>query len=288
MEKYCKNVPLDKYHTYLIFAKDRFIADDLKLAKRIRSTGKRFFFIRARIDQEVENAKRNRKHLLDEGATLDEIRKNISQNLIEKGLLNDEKEVFLISHHFPAKYQFGELTQAILAILPQRQRESLILTIDNALILSKNTLKKKVKVLKFRIKYVATASAVAAGVPIPGVSIAADTVLIKSEIDFYRGQLNLPQEGTHRFLLLSFDTQTQIKALSTALGSTMGIGGLLAAYSADSVVEEFSRYIPFIGTFIASSLSYGTTYYLLSKWLGQMEEIALKALEETLHKLRSH
>ena len=143
MEKYCKNVPLDKYHTYLIFAKDRFIADDLKLAKRIRSTGKRFFFIRARIDQEVENAKRNRKHLLDEGATLDEIRKNISQNLIEKGLLNDEKEFFLISHHFPAKYQFGELTQAILAILPQRQRESLILTIDIALILSKNTLKKK-------------------------------------------------------------------------------------------------------------------------------------------------
>ena len=143
MEKYCKNVPLDKYHIYLIFAKDRFIADDLKLAKRIRSTGKRFFFIRARIDQEVENAKRNRKPLLDEGATLDEIRKNISQNSIEKGLLNDEKEVFLISHHFPAKYQFGELTQTILAILPQRQRESLILTIDIALILSKNTLKKK-------------------------------------------------------------------------------------------------------------------------------------------------
>ena len=46
-----KNVPLDKYHTFLIFAKDRFTADDLKLAEMIRSTGKRFFFIRARIDQ---------------------------------------------------------------------------------------------------------------------------------------------------------------------------------------------------------------------------------------------
>ena len=42
LEKYCKNVPLDKYHTFLIFAKDRFTADDLKLAEMIRSTGKKF------------------------------------------------------------------------------------------------------------------------------------------------------------------------------------------------------------------------------------------------------
>ncbi|XP_058950138.2 interferon-inducible GTPase 5-like [Pocillopora verrucosa] len=288
LEEYCKNVPLDEYDTYLIFAKDRLTADDLKLAERIRSTGKKFFFIRARIDQDVENAKRSRKHLFDKDATLNKIRKNISQNLIEGGLLNDEKEIFLISNHFPTKYQFDELTQAILAILPQRQRESLILTIDNALILSKNTLKEKVKVLKERIKFVATASAFAATVPIPGVSISADIAMIQSEINFYISQLGLSQEGSNRFSLLVSNTQTQIKALSTVLGSTMQIGGLLTAYATESVVKEFSRYIPFIGTAIGSSLSFGATYYLLSKWLGQMEEIALKALEETLENVRSH
>ena len=173
LEMYCKNVPLDKYHTFLIFSKDRFTADDLKLAEMIRSTGKKFFFIRARIDQDVENTRRSRLHLFDKDATLDEIRKNLSQSLIERGLLEDEREIFLVSNHFPAEYQFDELTQAILAILPQRQRESLILTIDNALLLSKNTLKGKVEVLKSRIKYVATVSAVAATVPVPGASIVA-------------------------------------------------------------------------------------------------------------------
>ena len=288
LEEYCKNVPLDEYDTYLIFAKDRLTADDLKLAERIRSTGKKFFFIRARIDQDVENAKRSRKHLFDKDATLNKIRKNISQNLIERGLLKDEKEFFLISNYHTAEYQFGELSRAILAILPQRQRESLILTFDNALILSKDTLKEKVEILRKRIKYVATASAFAATVPIPGVSIGTDIALIKREIDFYISQLGLPEEGSHRFSSLGLKTQTQIKALSTALGSTMKIGGLLAAYATESVVEEFSRYIPFIGTAIASSLSYGATYYFLSKWLGQMEEIALKALEETLYDLQSH
>ena len=288
LEEYCKNVPLDEYDTYLIFAKDRLTADDLKLAERIRSTGKKFFFIRARIDQDVENAKRSRKHLFDKDATLNKIRKNISQNLIEGGLLNDEKEIFLISNHFPTKYQFDELTQAILAILPQRQRESLILTIDNALILSKNTLKRKVEVLHKRIKYAAMKSAVAAAVPIPGASVAADIALIKTEIDFYKSQLGLPDEGSNKFSLLSFNTQSEIKALSTTLGTALGIGGLVAAYSTESVVEEFARYIPFIGIAIASSLSYGATYYFLSKWLGKLEEIALIVLEETLRNVSSH
>ena len=142
LEMYCKNVPLDKYDTFLIFAKDRLTADDLKLAERIRSTGKKFFFIRARIDQDVENARRSKQHLFNKDATLDKIRKKLSQNLIERGLLEDEKEIFLVSNHFLAEYQFDELTQAILAILPQRQRESLTPTIDNALLLSRNTLKK--------------------------------------------------------------------------------------------------------------------------------------------------
>ena len=208
--------------------------------------------------------------------------------MIEGGLLKDEKEIFLISNHYTAKYQFDELTQAILAILPQRQRETLILTVDNALILSKNILKEKVEVLKKRIKYVATASAVTAAVPIPGVSIAADIVLMKREIDLYISQLNLPQEGSNEFSLLSFNTQTEIKSWSTALGSAMRIGGLVAAYATEDVVEEFSRYIPFIGIVIASSLSYGATYYFLSKWLGKIEEIALRVLDQSLDNVRSH
>ena len=83
-----------------------------------------------------------------------------------------------------------------------------MLTVDKALILSKNTLKEKVEVLKKCIKYVATASAIAAAVPIPGVSIAADIVSMKREIDLYIRQLNLPQKGSNEFSLLSFNTQT--------------------------------------------------------------------------------
>ena len=288
LEKYCRHVPLDTYDTYLIFAKDRFTADDLKLAERIRSTGKKFFFVRAKIDQDVENAKCSMQLKFDKDATLNKIRNNISQNLRRRGLLEDEKEIFLISNRYPTEYQFGELTQAIVAILPQRQRESFILTIDNAQTLSEDTLKKKVEVLEKRIMYVATASAAAAAVPIPFVSIAVDVVMIKREVDFYISQLGIPPEGSKRFSLLSINTQTEVKTLSSALGSVVQIGGLLSIYATESVVEEGLRYLPFIGTIIASPLSYSATYYLLSKWLRKMNKIALKALEEILQNARSH
>ena len=86
--------------------------------------------------------------------------------------------------------------------------------------------------------------------------------------------------------MLFRSTQTKVKALNVALDSAMKIGGLVAAYATESVFEEFTRYIPFIGIAIASSLSYGATYYFLWKWLGQLEEIALKVLEEKLHDVR--
>ena len=281
-------MPLDKYDTFLIFAKDRFTADDLKLAEMIRSTGKKFFFIRARIDQDVENVRRSKQQLFDKDTTLGETRKKLSQSLIERGLLKDEREIFLVSSHFPTEYQFDELTQAILAVLSQRQRESLTLTIDNALLLSKNTLKEKVEVLKKRIKYVATASAFAAAVPIPGASVAADIALMKREIDFYTTQLGLPDEGSNAFSLLSLNTQSELKAFSLTVSTVTRIGELLEKNCTESVVLEFSRSNPFVGVATASSLSYGATYYFHSKLLEKLEEIALTVLKETLGNVSSH
>ena len=66
----------------------------------------------------------------------------------------------------------------------------------------------------------------------------------------------------------------------------MRIGGLVAAYSTESVVEEFARLIPFIGIAIASRTAQHTIFF--RKWLEQLEKIALKVLEETLENVSSH
>ena len=65
------------------------------------------------------------------------------------------------------------------------------------------------------------------------------------------------------------------------LTSAVQIGNLLATYAASGTAEEYTRFIPLVGTFIAGSLSFSTTYFLLDKWLNELEETALKILDET-------
>ena len=54
---------------------------------------------------------------------------------------------------------------------------------------------------------VASASAAATIVPIPGLSVAVDTALMRKEITFYRTQLGLPEEGSAEFANLQVNTQ---------------------------------------------------------------------------------
>ena len=47
---------LDKFDAYLIFASGRFTENDSKLADKVHSIGKTFFFVRAKIDVDLRNA----------------------------------------------------------------------------------------------------------------------------------------------------------------------------------------------------------------------------------------
>jgi uncharacterized protein (DUF697 family) len=60
----------------------------------------------------------------------------------------------------------------------------------------------------------------------------------------------------------------------------MEIGKRLAAYAASSSVEEFARYVPVLGSVIAGSVSFSTTYYFLHTYLSELEETAMNLLDE--------
>ncbi|KAJ7387311.1 Interferon-inducible GTPase 5-like [Desmophyllum pertusum] len=49
LETYCRKVQLERYSAFLVFTIDRFTENDQKLAKKIQSTDRSFFFIRAKL-----------------------------------------------------------------------------------------------------------------------------------------------------------------------------------------------------------------------------------------------
>ena len=279
LETYCEKVNLEKYHSFLIFTASRFTKNDLELAKKIREIKKTFFFIRTKIDESFRAEKRKRS--FNEGAMLEKIRRNCVESLGD--LLSNERDIFLISNHDPDKWDFARLTQAILDALTRYQRESLTLSLGNVITRSSDDIfQRKVDVLRGRIWMVASASAAAALVPLPGLSFAVDAGLILKELSFYRSQLGLPEIGSAEFARLHLATKE--KVIKVGLTTAAQLSTILAPYATEAAVEEVTRFIPFVGLAIASGMSFGTTFYALTQLLKNVEEVALLVLKEAAEK----
>ena len=124
---------------------------------------------------------------------------------------------------------------------------------------------------------VATASGPGALIPVPGLSMALDVVLLITEVKFYKSQLGLPDENSYEFENMTPEIKEKIQKF--CLTSAVQLGNLIAAYTASFAVEEFTRFIPFIGSVIAASISFSSTYCFLQRCLNEMKETALEFLE---------
>ena len=281
METYRKKTQFDKYDTFLIFSCTRFTKNDVMLAQEIRKQGKSFFFIRTKID--VDYLAEKRKKSFNEADMLREIRINCFENLAEEGynLISGEDNIFLISNHYPRKWDFDRLTRAILDALPRYQRESLTLSLNALTSLSREILKRKVEIFRGRMWLVAGASAAVAFVPIPGLSYGVDIALVTYEINQYLAQLGIPKEGSQIFEILGDATKKQVVSLYLNFASAAGIASFLGR-GASSVVaaEEVARFIPYIGSVIAGSLSFAGTFAVLRVALDRIEVVALAVLED--------
>ena len=273
MATYCEKVELEKFDAFLILTGGRFTEYDLKLAEKIKSINKNFFLIRTKIDVSVE-AERKGKRSFNEKAMLQKIRSDCAENLGD--LLSDERDIFLISNHDRDKWDFARLLQAILDALPTYQRESMVLSLGNSV--TTDIFQKKVEVLRRRIWYVASSSAVVAIFPIPGLSIAVDVALILKEFAFYRSQLDLPEKGTADFEKLHVTTQEAVGKLSITTAAQLA--AYLSLFATESAVEEAVSVIPILGSMIASTMSFTTTYTALQRCLKAVEETALLVMKK--------
>ena len=126
---------------------------------------------------------------------------------------------------------------------------------------------------------VAAISAAGAVVPLPGVSIVVDLTILTKEMNFYKSQLGLPDENSYEFKTLTPENQEKVRKFCVT--SAIQIANLLEAYAASSAVEEATRYIPIVGSLIAGSISFSSTYYFLHECLKDLEETAMVFLDAT-------
>ena len=251
------------------------------LAQEIRKQGKSFFFIRTKID--VDYLAEKRKKSFNEANMLRKIRFECLNNLADQGYnpISGEDNIFLISNHYPRRWDFDRLTRAILDALPRYQRESLTLSLNALTSSSRKILRRKVDIFRRRIWIVAGSSAAVAFAPIPGLSFGVDAALITYEISQYLAQLGIPKVGSIIFETLSDTTKQQVASLLLSFATAAGIASFLAREaSKEGTAEEFVRFIPYIGLAIAGALSFAGTFAVLREALNRIEAVASAILED--------
>ncbi|ROL50865.1 Interferon-inducible GTPase 5 [Anabarilius grahami] len=278
--EYLELVNFKRYDVFIIIASDRFKECHEQLAKNIIGMGKKFYFVRSKIDFSITAEKRKMKNKFDEKNTLHSIRQDC-ENALKKIDVKDPV-VLLISSWELEKYDFNLMEEKIEKDLPQHKRDVLLLALPN-ITLEINEKKKKAQ--EKNIARVAFLSACVAAVPLPGLSIAVDLAIIIKETEKYFHVFGLDDKSLQKLCERSGKSVEHLKSLMKSPlhgginpASVLTLLGTASLALAEDAVEYAVSLIPIIGTVVAGGMSYWTVSTMLHRALNDIAKDARNVL----------
>uniref|UniRef100_A0A3B4ETL0 IRG-type G domain-containing protein n=1 Tax=Pundamilia nyererei TaxID=303518 RepID=A0A3B4ETL0_9CICH len=285
-DSYLRYVGFEKYDFFIIIAAARFKENDVKLAQEIQRMKKKFYFVRSKIDNDI-NAERRKRDFSAE-RTLTEIRDDCVKGL--RGLGIESPQVFLVSSFELHLYHFSLLHETLDRDLPAHKRDALLCATPN---INPEIIRKKKQALKSKIKYWATLSAAGAAVPVPGLSIVVDAALLVGVVTDYVHAFGLDIPSLKR---LSARTGVPYADLCAVIISPLAAANIttelllkviaqLESVAALIAAEKVFRWIPFIGIPIAMGLSSTKTIkdQILNLILDKLTEDAQRVFKKLIN-----
>ncbi len=273
--KYLKDVKFHTYDFFIILNSERFMENDVMLAKEIKKQKKNFYFVRSKIDNDI--SAEQRKKGFDEQNVLNKIRKDCQKNLKELG----DPKVFLISPFELEKYDFEKFQNTLEEELPVHKRSALLQAWP---VCSAESLEKKIRMFKGMIWAASLASASVAVIPVPGVSAACDAsiVILFFTRCYYAlglddGSLKRLSEKVNKPVLEHVAKSKFASAIREKAMARLQVSVTLATLA---TIEYVASLFPGVGSFAAAGISFGTTYYLLREGLNELVDIARKIRKE--------
>ncbi|XP_057211170.1 interferon-inducible GTPase 5-like [Triplophysa rosa] len=280
--EYLEQVQFERYDFFIIIASDRFRECHTQLAKEIMRMGKKFYFVRSKIDSNI--LAESRKKSFDQEKTLNTIREDCETELTKIGI--EASVVFLISCFELGKYDFNLMQERMEKELPQHKRHVLMLAIPN-ITLEINERKKKA--LEENISRVALLSAGVATIPLPGLSVFVDLAIVNNEIEKYYSVFGLDDPSLQMLCERSGKTIEELKNVMKSplhLGinptALIGLLGAASLYVSENAVEYVCSLVPVLGTMVAGGMSYLTISKMLKKALNELAEDAKNVLIASL------
>ncbi|XP_006003866.1 interferon-inducible GTPase 5-like [Latimeria chalumnae] len=286
-DEYLQQVNFSQYDFFILIASERFKTNHAKLACEIQKMDKKFYFVRSKVDADIDASRKRRKSTFNEEEILEEIKQNCIDCLQKEGV--ESPNVFLLSSFDFDKFDFLRLQETLEKELPVHKRQAFLLSLPN---ISIQILQKKKEVLKSQIWKLATLSCGIAVIPMPGLSVACDVAILVKTLTNYCKDLGLDEDA---LVKLARRVDKPVEDLKSVIKSPLAqeisvdvVKKLLtkAACGGLMVVEYLFSNIPIIGGGIAGGISFGTTYYMLKTFLDELSEdaqrVLIKAFETTV------
>uniref|UniRef100_UPI00398F827D interferon-inducible GTPase 5-like n=1 Tax=Pristiophorus japonicus TaxID=55135 RepID=UPI00398F827D len=277
--KYLREIKFKKYDFFIIISDCRFRENDAKLAKEIKRLGKNFYFIRSKIDNDLNSMKKQQRGFNEE-EELEKIRNDYVSKLLEAGI--PSPKVYLLSSLDLNLYDFTRLNKALEDDLPDIKKSVFILALPN---LSVEIVEKKRKELRKRVWMLATLSGAVGAVPVPGVSLACDIAILVGGIIHFRKCLGLDDASLQRLANQAGKPVGVLKAVvkTPLVGEItpdllIRVAWCLTAATI-SAIELVVDHIPVIGSIFGAGSSFLMTYKLLTGVLEDLTENAQRVVK---------
>ncbi|KAL2078373.1 hypothetical protein ACEWY4_026058 [Coilia grayii] len=274
VEEYTEKVHFNTYDFFLILTSERLTQNDIMLAKEIEKNNKNFYFIRTKIDQDVEAEKRKGK---TEEQTVTFIRHALKTKLKDF----DSNPIFLVSSWNIEKFDFSMLMDVLQQDLPENKTNALIQSLP---VYSMKILDKKYNTFKKEIWAQALVSGVIGAIPVPGVSSAFDVPMIlafltKCYFSFGLNENSLKKlsERVNKPMFAKVHESKLIKAIYTRSMACLAVE--LSSYLALEGLEAALKTIPILGSVTGAVMSTATTLLALKKGLDELYRAAKEVVE---------
>ncbi|XP_060688331.1 uncharacterized protein LOC132820326 [Hemiscyllium ocellatum] len=279
-DKYLKEMQFERYDFFIIISACRFTENDTKLAKEIYRLRKKFFFVRSKIDNDLNSMEKGGKEFNEE-EELEKIRNDCVSKLEKEGL--ESPSVFLISNFDLNLYDYDRLNKALQESLPEIKQSVFILSLPN---INLDIIKKKNEQLKKRVWMFAIVSGTLGLVPVPGLSFACDIAILIGALVHFRMYLGLDDASLER---LANRVRKPVKNLKAVVKTPL-VGGeitvdkvsrisLRLAVVSFSILETIIYFVPVLGSIFGAGSSFLMTYKLLSVGLEDLTECAHKVVK---------
>nr|XP_048275339.1 interferon-inducible GTPase 1-like [Myodes glareolus] len=267
---YLEKVNFQEYDFFIIVSATRFKSLELDLAKAIRFMKKNYYYVRTKVDQDLENEKQCNPHTFDREKAMQKIR-SICVNIFNQNNM-DAPQIFLISNSNLSDYDFPVLMDTLVKDLPAQKRHNLRLFLAN---ITEAAIDRKHKSMQQTVWMEACKAGLLATVPVVGI-LRDDVEELKVKLNHYRVEFGVDDESLEA---IAKDSQVPVEELKKLIKSPY-----LLENEGETLGETFFKYLEKFasatGGPVATGLYFRKTYYLQYLFLDTVTEDAKVLLRQ--------